>query len=86
MNQNETFGGKTASNMCTCVCEWVARSFLKSPGFRRANNRACLWDLSWMSGNPCPILDFTKLERGDRQGSRKIRGTGILNMSREYEL
>lgn len=71
MNQNETLGGKKASNMCTYVCEWVARSFLETPGFRRANNRACLWDLSWLSGNPVPFCTA-----GEGRQARKQKDKG----------
>lgn len=74
MNQNETLGVKKASNMCTCVCEWVARSFLESPGFRRANNRFCLWDLSWAVWKPLSHFEFCKTGEGRQARKQKDKG------------
>lgn len=70
MKENEMLRGKKKKvpyfYMCTCVCEWVAGSFLENPAFRRANKRACFWHLSRLSGSSCPVLSFAKLERGKR--------------------
>jgi len=71
MNQGSMLG-EGGSLIKMSNCEWVAGSLLENLIVKRANKRGWFWLLRWLSGSPCPVLNFIKLERGEaRKGEDK---------------